>query len=67
MKILGFQKYNEINSSRIRIKSKKIDGDEIIYETHLTINGEGIELGGTFGSTFFRGLGGREEGPSPFL
>ena len=43
MKILGFKKYNEINSSMIRIKSKKIDGDEIIYETHLTINGEGID------------------------
>ena len=43
MKILGFERYNEINSSRIRIKSKKVEDDEIIYETHITINGEGID------------------------
>ena len=43
MRILGFKKYSDINSSRIRIKSKKIDGGEIIYEAHLTINSEGID------------------------
>ncbi len=43
MKILGFKKYNDIHTSRIRIKSKKVDEDEIIYETHITINGEGID------------------------
>ena len=31
MKILGFKKYNEINSSRIRIKSKKIDKGSLFW------------------------------------
>ena len=42
MKILGFQKYNDITSARFRIKSIEKLSDEICYHVLLSINGEKI-------------------------
>ena len=42
MKILGFQKYNDISSARFRIKSIENLSDEICYHVLLSINGEKI-------------------------
>ena len=40
MKILGFQKYNDITSARFRVKSVENLSDEICYHVLLSINGE---------------------------
>jgi hypothetical protein len=42
MKILGFQKYNDITSARFRVKSVEKLSDEICYHVLLSINGEKI-------------------------
>ena len=42
MKILGFQKYNDITSARFRVKSVENLSDEICYHVLLSINGEKI-------------------------
>jgi len=42
MKILGFQKYNDITSARFRVKSIENFSDEICYHVLLSINGEKI-------------------------
>ena len=42
MKILGFQKYNDITSARFRVKSVEKSSDEICYHVLLSINGEKI-------------------------
>lgn len=42
MKILGFQKYNDITSARFRVKSIENLSDEICYHALLSINGEKI-------------------------
>jgi hypothetical protein len=43
MNILGFDKYNEITSSRIRINKIEESNNEVCYKAIFSINGEKIK------------------------